>query len=70
MFEIWQELIEHSHGPTIQPRLSCELDEQPKSDATHTTFAPEPRSNHSGNHPLYIPGSREREDGVYKSSWL
>jgi hypothetical protein len=42
---------------------SADLEERPKYDAAHITFAPVPRHDSSGKHVLYIPGPYERKNG-------
>jgi len=52
-------------GPTLTtPAVtSKEVEEQPKSDTTRITFAPVTQRGRTGEHALYIPGPRERENG-------
>ncbi|KAH3984466.1 hypothetical protein HBI56_115020 [Parastagonospora nodorum] len=51
-------------GPTLTtPAVLSREEEQPKSDTTRITFAPVMQRGRTGEHALYIPGPRERENG-------
>ena len=51
-------------GPTLTtPAVLPREEEQPKSDTTRITFAPVMQRGRTGEHALYIPGPRERENG-------